>query len=267
MSKHNSHNQDNHQDPDKQNDNKSPQSMSGFNGKYEFTIADIFKRAYQLSKTNNWTIVQALVCIIGISFSVYLVYLNMFDIDKSALLDPENSPLSSFQQVTIEMTLTILLAPLWTGAAMIAVFTARKKTVNTMRIFGYYKMLPMLAMASIIISIFFTFGIMLLFLPGVYIFIATTFTLPLIADKNLSPLQAIFTSIKMANIYLTKMVLVYLLFFVMLFVVIISFGIAYLWVGPLYFNVKAILYQDLFCTDQQVEYTEISGKNDGVFDA
>ena len=49
--------------------------------------------------------------------------------------------------------------------------------------------------------------------------------------------------------------------------VVVSFGIAYLWVGPLYFNAKAVLYQDLFCTKRAVEDQNNTDDKQGLFDA
>jgi uncharacterized membrane protein len=128
-------------------------------------------------------------------------------------------------------------------------------------------MLPALALASVCIDILFAIGISLFVIPGFYVFAATTFTLPLIADKKMRPLSAIMYSIKMSNVYIWKMLQLHLIFLAMLFVVLISFGFAYIWIGPLYFNVKAVLYQDLFCVSETVILDETSTKDEGHFNA
>lgn len=241
--------------------------FKGFNGKYDFDIKGIFKRAYNLSSRNNWTLVLALACIWASTFAIYLVYIDAFGITDIALLVSQEMPLTQSQQMMIELTLTFLIAPLWTGVAMLAINTQRKNPLPVFSIFQYFKILPALALASVCIDILFTLGITLLFVPGFYIFAVSTFTLPLIADKKMRPLNAIICSIKMSNVYIWKMMQLYLLFFVLLFIVLISFGFAYLWIGPLYFNVKAVLYQDLFCAQVAQEHSDTSIKNEGLFNA
>lgn len=240
---------------------------NGFNGQYNFDIKEILKRAYQLSTQNNWTVLLALMCIFVITFTIYFIYLDAFEIRDFSLLMTENSPLSQGQQALIELTLTVILAPLWAGVGMLAINTNRNIPQSALSIFEYYKIMLSLALASCLVSIFFTMGIALFFIPGFYIFTVTTFTLPLIADKKLGPISAIVYSIRMSNIYLWKMLQLYLIFLLMLFVVILSFGFAYFWVGPLYFNAKAILYQDLFCDNLTTVDEEREAGHKGVFNA
>ena len=245
-------------------ENKAP---NGFNGQYDFNIKEILKRAYLLSTQNNWTLILALLCIFAITFVIYFIYLDAFEISDFSQLMTENSPLTQSQQALIELTLTVILAPLWTGVTMLAINTNRDLSQSALSIFDYYKIIPALALASCLVSIFFTMGIALLFIPGFYIFTVTTFTLPLIADKKLGPISAIVYSIRMSNVYLWKMLQLYLIFLLMLFIVILSFGFAYFWIGPLYFNAKAVLYQDLFCGKFTSVTEESSTPNKGIFDA
>jgi hypothetical protein len=260
--------------PTPENDHSSPNEsaakngrINGFNGGYDFDIKSILKRARTLSSQNNWTLVLALACIWATTLAIYLVYIDAFGITDIALLITPESPLTQTQQVMIELTLTFALAPLWTGVNMLAINTMRDKSIPVFSIFQYFRLLPALALASICVDILFTFGFTLFFIPGFYIFAVTTFTLPLIADKKIRPLQAIMCSIKMSNVYIWKMLQLYLIFLAMLVLVFISFGIAYLWIGPLYFNAKAVLYQDLFCVNQSSGSDESSIKNEGLFNA
>jgi hypothetical protein len=240
---------------------------NGFNGQYEFNIKEILKRAYLLSTQNNWTLLLGLLCIFAITFVIYFIYLDAFEITDFSLLMTENSPLTQGQQAIIELTLTVVLAPLWTGVTMLAISTNRGVSQSALNIFEFYKIIPALALASCLVSIFFTMGIALFFIPGFYIFTVTTFTLPLIADKKLGPISAIIFSIRMSNVYLWKMLQLYLIFLLMLFVVILSFGFAYFWIGPLYFNAKAILYDDLFRNSLAKSDDERANMNKGVFNA
>ncbi len=184
-------------------------------------------------------------------------------------LDPEQIDISQIiapeHQVLLELLLTIILAPLWTGIAMTAIVSLRGKAVSFSGIFSYYPMFTLLAVASAITSILLTLGFALYFLPGLYLFVATTFTLPLIVERRLTPFKAIALSIKAVNANFGKVITFFSIFLLLFVLVVLSFGIAYIFVGPLYFNVKAILYQNLFCSNQAVHYED--KEQQGVFDA
>jgi uncharacterized membrane protein len=262
---------DNSPEPNKQQNHSGNQgankhNFKGFDGSYNFEIKAIFRRAYSLSTQNNWMLVLGLACIWAATFTIYVLYLDAFDINDITLLITNETPLSPAQQILIELTMTFALAPLWTGVTMFAINTARKISLPVLSIFHYFKILPAVALAAICIDVLFKFGFMLFFIPGFYIVAATTFALPLIADKNMTPIKAVVCSIKMSNVYLVKMMQLYLLFLGMLIVVFISFGFAYLWIGPFYFNVKAIIYQDLFCDDKPADPQE-NNSGGGVFNA
>ena len=183
------------------------------------------------------------------------------------MLVTENSPLSVTQQAIMELVLTFLLAPLWTGVSMLAIRYKRGEKPSFTSIFYYYRHIVILALAALFVSMLTTLGISVYVIPGFYLFTATTFTLPLMADKKLNPLEAVLASIKMTNKYLWKMLMVYGIFVGLLLIVLLSFGFAYLWIGPFYFNVKAILYQDLFCEDETKTENQPDDFNNGVFNA
>lgn len=242
----------------------------GFNGQYDFDVKEVLGRAVKLVAINNWVLAQSLICILLITFFVYFIFLNAYNITDFSGLAEGVSPLSVSQQAMIELTLTCLLAPLWAGVGLLAIRSNRGEKPSFTDIFFYYRMIIGLSIASLIVSLLFTLGLSLYVIPGFYLFVATTFTLPLMADKQMRPLAAIIYSVKMTNVYLWKMLTIYSIFLLLLVVVLLSFGFAYLWVGPFYFNVKAILYEDLFCSPrEQMQDSELKTNNDneGVFDA
>lgn len=243
---------------------------------YDFDVPSVFKRGLELSKGNNWTLVQALLCIIALYIAVIFIYIDAFNItDITQLLDPEQG-LSNAQQLAIQLTLAVLLVPLWTGVSMLAIFSARAHKASFTDIFWYYRLLLRLVVGSLLISMAVSFGLMLFVVPGAYIATATTFALPLMADKKMGPISAILYSARVVNKHLAKMLLLCVVFILLMVLVFLSAGFAYLWVGPFYFNVKAILYQDLFCElvkkDDDAEPKKNAGTQklsdkEGMFDA
>jgi uncharacterized membrane protein len=242
------------------------EKMSASKGDYQVNISEVLKKASVLSKTNNWVLVQGLLCVLGISLVIYWFFFTLYEVDLSNVEALETA-LSKTQQVIMDMTLIVLLAPIWTGMAMLAIYFVRGQKPPTTLIFTYFKILPVVAVASGVVSILVTLGFLLLIIPSFYFFTATTFALPLIADKNYGPWKAIIASILMTNKHLVGMLGLYGIFALSLLLIPITFGLAFLWIGPLYFNAKAILYEDLFCQNATVEYNEKSNANGSVFNA
>ena len=151
------------------------------------------------------------------------------------------------------------------GIAMLAITTAKGLTAKAINVFSYVSYILPLGVATLLVSIATDIGMMLLVLPAFYIFMATTFTLPLIVEKSLTPIPAILLSIRMTNTYLFQMTIIFLIFLALFIGVILTFGFALIWVGPYFFNVKAVLYTELFCSKASSKSSEI--EDTGIFDA
>jgi len=251
---------------------------------YDFDIAAIFKRALKLSEQNYWLLLQAIIFIIGVTLVMFMIFFDAYEITSiEQYLDPATAPTPG-QQIVLQLTQVFLLTPLWTGVSMVAIFYARSAIKKNQKneesyqykgklsdIFWYYKLTLRLSVAALIISVATTIGINLLILPGIYIYIGATFTMPLLADKKLGPISAIVFSFKAVNMYLQKVVLLHAVFLILM---ILSLGLGYFWLGPLYFNMKAIIYQDLFCEsapeieeEPAMSAEQDDGTEKGVFDA
>lgn len=219
-----------------------------------------------MTKRNIFLLARALVTIISLGVVVILILFDAYGISDIAKIASGEIVLTIPQQLGIDLSLTVILAPLWTGISMAAVFSNRSIRVSFTSIFSFFRLLPLVAIAYLLVNTSFELGLRLLLIPGFYIFVATTFTLILIADKGLRPFQAIWWSVKAVNHYIAPMLLIFSCFFLMLILVFFTFGLAYLYVGPLYFNIKAILYEAIFCHESDIEEGQVKTEQ-GVFDA
>lgn len=246
-------------------------------------IGEIFSRAYALSKINTWALAQGIGLIMLIMIALITIFIKAYDggealsnlltvaEQQSASQSMNNNTvppiLSPKYQLSLELLMTVILAPLWTGVSMAAIASLRGQSPNFRYIISFYRYLPVLALASALVSILTSIGMLLLFIPGIYLFMSSIFTLPLIIEKNISPLKALILSIKVSNKHLVKLTIIFVIFLLLFVLVIFSFGFAYIWIGPLYFNVKAVLYQNWFCEELVVNKSSAGGDNNGVFDA
>ena len=232
-------------------------------GQYQLSIKSLFERANSLTKNNFGPMLQGFLVLIAfmfVSISLFSSYFGVETIEQLSSL-PE-------QQVSLmNITLTLVIAPIIAGLFMLAIKNARGKKTSVKDTFAYFSQTIMLALASLLVSILTTLGLALFILPGVYIYLTTKLALPLIADAKLSPLQAVIMSIKICHKYVFHLLVIMLVFVALMFLVVMTLGLAFVWVGPLYFNVFGVLYTDLMASPDDTLDMPVQTGADGRFDA
>ena len=159
---------------------------------------------------------------------------------------PELENLPSSIRAMVEVGAILVFAPLQTGIIMMAVHAQRGQQIKFSDILRYLPQTLILAVNQLVISIAVQLGLSLLLLPGIYLMIATTFSLPLIADRQCSVTQAIILSCKAVNTYFIQFLGVFAIFAVLFVIGVLTSGFAFIWIIPVYFSVTGILYNDLF---------------------
>ncbi len=228
---------------------------------YNFDVKQVLAQARVLSSQNNWTLVQGILALFATALVLGFIFISVFDIQTP----DQVAQLSDTQNAVASLIINVVLAPLFAGLSMLAISTARGLPAKAINVFSYISYILPLGVATLLISIGIDIGMILLVVPALYVSMATTFTLPLIVDKQLTPISALILSIRMANAYLFQMTVIYLIFIALFVGVVLTFGFALIWVGPYFFNVRAVLYTELFCSKSDDESSE--SDSSGVFDA
>lgn len=234
---------------------------NSLNGQYEFDLSALFKQGWQLTQQYKWLIVQMVLIVFCIAISLVVVSLNLFGIEDLTQIPAD-------VQRLIDILLTVLLAPFF--AAIMA--TGVNHSVGGKGRIGHlFNLLPkaaLLGLTSLIISLVVQVGLLLFIVPGLYLTIATSFSLLIVAEKRLSPFKAVVLSVQMVNRYWLDFVKVYVIFALLFLTVVLSFGIAMIWVAPLYYHVNGILYRDLFgITVVDKAPGETGGQDESIFHA
>ena len=226
-------------------------------------VKTVIATARQLSATNNWAVLQAILLIFsGLFIALFVVssgYTFQTIEDVERFIREVGATFGFFQ--------TIITAPLWTGVAMMAILSLRGQPYSIGLLIRYLPQLPMLGLAALLVGFAIEIGFYLLFVPGFYVLMATTFAMPLIADQGKSPLEAIKTSFQITNAYIFKIATIYLIIFSLFIMVLLSFGFAIIFVGAFYFNLKAVLYQTLCCARVDRKQDTPTNDDTGVFNA
>jgi uncharacterized protein YacL len=102
----------------------------------------------------------------------------------------------------------------------------------------------------------------LFYLPGIYLAVSLSLVLPLVVEKNLSPLKAIILSLQVTRFQWFKLLAIYTLLFLALLISflplvilaktqlsvigVIILLVSLTFIAPLFYNVKGILYREIF---------------------
>lgn len=231
------------------------------NGEANINALDAFKRAHELTKS-SFSVMAAASAIVLII--VMLVLMMSFHFLGVPISDYQN--VAATQRAVIDIVLVLVLSPLMAGLLMMGISRARGETPQVLHLFKWVRIAIVLALGSLIASILMQIGISLFILPGLYIAIATTFTLSLIADKQLTALSAIVLSVRVVNRYLGQFIVFFLISFALFMLIGLTLFFAGIWLLPLYFNAKGVLYVELFGDDGDIDIKPNTPQG-SVFDA
>lgn len=229
---------------------------------YTLDIKSLFERGNIATKQNLPVMLRCIFILLFIGLAAFVAFFNIYEIETVAQLEAMQTETYFFN-----MLLTVLMSPLMAGMGMLAVKTERKQVINVTSLFMYVPFMLWLATAELLISLLTQVGMTLFILPAIYIFITTTFAKFLIADKQLRPFLAIKASIQMCNQYLFQLTVLFAIFLVLFLIGMLTFGLAFIWLLPLYYNVIGILYNDLFGGEVEPSKKQASNFEETHFDA
>lgn len=228
---------------------------SAVKGDFKINVQAILKEAWGKSPLSRLSINSGLLFIFSLAITLaYLVSNYLGGID--AVLADENS------SMILNIIVTLFIWPFLAGIEMMGVFNAVGIKIQPKLIFAFLKQGSWVAICALLTSLLISIGLQLLILPGVFLAVVLSLTIPLLIDKKLSPIQAIILSVKALRFHWFKIFYLYLILLFLLVlilmplallaqtsfsiigVVIFFFGLSYL--APLYYNVKGILYREIF---------------------
>ncbi|NMP15511.1 hypothetical protein [Thalassotalea sp. Y01] len=239
-------------------------------GDYTLDVASILKEGWAITKNHKTPIIS------GLLF-VFFIAIIAVSVIASYLGGPENMMADPQANVIANMVLTVIIWPFLAGVEMMGVSHAVGIKTRTGFVFAFLKRSAFIALTAIIVWSLTSLGFALI-LPGIYIAIALSLTVPLLIEKNMTPIQAIILSFKATRFQWLRLLQIYSALFslaimsilpaVMGAPLLISLPImvvALLLLAPYYYNVKGILYREIFGVSMQV--VDNNGRKDTYFSA
>jgi hypothetical protein len=224
------------------------------NGETQLVFKQLLAEAWKITAYTKGVLLQSVLLIFCLAMVLVVIGLRIFAVE-----DLQNIPTDV--GLFLDMLLTGLTAPLITAVMMMGINHSIGLRSQPRMLFNYLSKGAWLAITALMVSVFIQLGITLI-LPGIYLAAACSFALPLLVEKELRPAQAILTSIRAFNKCWLVLSLFYLMFAILFVASIFTFFFALIWVLPLYYNMKGILYREIFGINVSAKQLNSSEKKD-----
>ena len=224
-------------------------------GNYQISPKAVLQEAWQNTLRQRMSINLGLVFVFVVGMLISLVASEYMGGIEKVLADPSALNL-------VNLIVNIAIWPFLAGIEMMGVLHAVGMKTDAKLTFAFLKRGSWVVVCALFTSILISLGLQLLILPGIFFAVALSLTIPLVVEKQLSPLKAITVSIKALrfqwfNIFAVYLVLALALIGIIVPVILLSssamivvatvfviFGLSYL--APCYYNAKGILYREIF---------------------
>ncbi len=235
-------------------------------GDYAIEVKSILSEAWQQTLKSRLSINLGIGFVIVLGMLVSLIvshYVGGIDV---VLQDTQAS-------MILNVVVTIAIWPFMAGIEMMGVLHAVGLVSHPKLVFGFLKRGSWVALCALLTSLLISVGLQLLIFPGVFLAVVLSLTIPLVVEKELSPIRAIIISIQALRFKWLQILTLYTTLFMALVLLILPivlmiesslapvsiglflFGASFL--APLYYNVKGILYREIF----GVQITSNSGSH------
>ena len=214
------------------------------NGDYDFSVSEILSEAWEKVSGTKLKIVGAMfiyIIIAGLVTGIISLFL-----DAQPYYDADLLIQGIAVDTIVGWIASPVTIPLSLGLLLLGYARANNEELRIDTIFNYYIVVWPLVFASISITILTYIGFALLVIPGIYLSIAYSFTLPLIVDKKLD----IWGAMEVSRQAVTKQwftifgVNITLVFITM--VSAIPMGIGLVWTIPLLMIAQGVMYRKIF---------------------
>ncbi len=231
-------------------------------GQYNLDVNSILREAWQYTLQSRMSINLGLAFVLFLGVIVSLTASNFMGGIEAVLLDPTAMSL-------LNILVTIAIWPFLAGVEMMGVHHAQQQQTRALMIFSYLQRGSWVALCALLTSVVISLGFQLLILPGIFLAVVLSLTIPLVVDQKLSPFQAIKISILSLRFKFFQLFRLYLLLFIALIalvtpialfsdpmikpiaIMVFLFGMTFL--APLYYNVKGIVYREVFCSKDELD--------------
>lgn len=224
-------------------------------GQYSIKPKAVLQEAWKLTQGARSAINLALILVLVIGTLVSLLVSQYLGGFEAVFADPGAS-------LIVNIVVTVAIWPFLAGIEMMGILHAVGLKTQPKLVFAFLKRGSWVAVCAVFTSLLISLGLQLLVIPGIFLAVALSLTVPLVVEKKMTPMQAIILSVKALrfqwfNIFFTYLALVAALILIILpmallqssqliILGVVFFIVALSYLAPFYYNVKGILYREIF---------------------
>jgi len=214
------------------------------NGEYGFGVGEILSEAWERVSGAKLKIMAAVLIYIIIA-SIATGIVSLF-LDAQPYYAAEETLHGLMIDTVVGWIISPITVPLSVGLLLLGYSRANEEEIRIESIFDYYILVWPLVFASIFISILTYIGFALLILPGIYLSIAYSFTLPLMVDKKLGIWGAMEVSRQAVTKHWFTIFGVNISLVLLTVLSAIPLGIGLIWTIPLVMITQGVMYRKIF---------------------
>ena len=232
--------------------------QQGLSGDYQLVPANIIQEAWARVSGNKGKVWISVLMYMAVMFGLSFVFA-MVSGPPAAPVDgtiPAASPVDMIQQLVTGL----LITPLWVGLIFLGVGIASDRPVKPASIFSWYGLAPKLLLTYLLMGLMILLGTLLLVFPGIYLAVSYQLALPLVADKNLGPWQALETSRKAVTHKWPTFFVMWVIAALAILGSMILLAIPLIWVLPTALIGLGIVYRNVFGVESATLETVAGGQ-------
>ncbi|GAD79556.1 hypothetical protein [Vibrio ezurae] len=256
--------------PTEKNFNLGGSIEKALSGDFELKPVSVITEAWQLTMRNFLAFSPAVILLIAIQAIVFIIALKLQIGDVSLVLkmfqSPESLDPSIFQSIFVaNFSFEVVAAPIYAGVALMAMSHAAGLSTQTRHITkGLAFMMPVILVTMINLLLQAVAGALVPFI-SIYLSLAFSNAVLLVCEKRLSPIQAMWTSLRAVNKRIFSIAVIYLVTMLAFFAGMMMYGLGLVVAVPFFFHAKGIIYRNMFgirlqvvanTADTQAESTE-----------
>ncbi len=232
-------------------------------GSIERALKGDYKIDVKAILTESWqqTLRSRLAINLGLLFSLVLGMLVSF-VASSYLGGIENVLVDPQAGMLLNVVVTVVIWPFMAGVEMMGVQHAVGMKTHAKMIFSFLTRASWVVLCALLTSVLISVGFQLFIVPGIFLAVTLSLTVPLVIEKKMMPMKAIILSIKALRFKFFSLLTLYALLLLLLVVLLLPFifllessvaplGIVIFLIGisflaPLFYNAKGIIYREVF---------------------
>ncbi|OOE69017.1 MULTISPECIES: hypothetical protein [Salinivibrio] len=238
---------------------------TALNGRYRLDPFEIIKEAFSQTFKHFWSFLPATLCLFAAQIGILMLMLTLLLGAPSHLFEA----LVGQRELTTDMissvwlanfTSEVLIAPLYAGASLMGLSHAigfRSKPRHLLK--GLVFALPV----TVVICLSATLqSVASMIFPLLSLYVAMAFSMSplLICEKRLTPVKALTVSFRAVNKKLFQMATIYAVVGVLFLISFATAGFALVWALPFLFNVKGVIYREMFGVGVEVTVSQNENK-------